>query len=129
MKYEQFLKLLMNHKKFMEDTSKLNGLGFDFYEGKFKLVDIVDTIFKTTIESHYNKDGVEWIYWFIHESDYGQKDFSTIPTFKTDKDGKHVKLDDDENLTWGATDVDGNPICYSYETLYEYIERYKLKNK
>lgn len=124
MKYKHFLNLILYYKKISETMSELHDIGFDFFEGKYKLMDDIENIFSTTIKSHYTKEGVDWIEWFIYEADYGEKDFSKIPTYVIDKDGKTQILDKDD-IGWGANDENGNPICYSYLSLYEYIEQYK----
>jgi hypothetical protein len=50
-------------------------------------------------ESHYDDKGIDWINWFIYESNYGKN---------------------------GLTANDnGLPICYDLKSLHEYIEQYK----
>lgn len=109
MKYKDFLTLIMTNKKLGEDLSELHDIGFDFFEGKYQIMGHIERIVNTAFGTHYDEDGVEWINWFMYESDYGQKDWS--------------KYDDSESKSiYGARDKDGNPICYSYETLWEYVE-------
>ena len=123
MKYKDFLTLIMTNKKLGEDLSELHDIGFDFFEGKYQILGHIERIVNTAFGSHYDEDGVEWINWFMYESDYGQKDWSEVQTF-TDN-GK-------ESLPsiYGAYDKDGNPICYSYETLWNYVEKHhKLKQE
>jgi hypothetical protein len=103
MTLQQFETLLINYKTFYENLHELHDLGFDFYEGKFKLSEIVEKLFTTSIESIYGKDGMEWVDWFIFETNYGT----------------------DENLT--AKDAEDNKICYDIESLFNYLEKnYKL---
>jgi hypothetical protein len=99
MKVQQFEILISNHKKFNENLHELHDLGFDFYEGKFQLSVLIDELFTNAIEAFYDKDGVEWVDWFIYETNYGT----------------------DEHLT--AKDADGNRICYDVESLYNYLEK------
>lgn len=118
MEYKDFLMIIMANKKFEEELSELNSLGFDFFEGKYKLADLNYKIFNCSLGCHYTNEGMEWIYWFIYESDYGQKDWSKIKTFG-----------DDKNTPYGAVDENGNPICYSYESLWKYLEENHKLNK
>jgi len=103
MTLKQFERLISNHKEFNLGISELYDLGFDLYEGKFKLTIFCETIFCTAIDAVYGKDGVEWVDWYIYETNYGT----------------------DDQLT--AHDADGNKICYDVESLYNYLEK-KYKN-
>jgi hypothetical protein len=116
MEYREFLTNLMTFKKLTEDLSELHDIGFDFFEGKYRLATHIESMMVNTFNSHYTKEGVEWIEWFIYEADYGMKDFSSSPSYEKNEDGE---------VRWGARDEDGTPICYSYESLYEYIQQYK----
>lgn len=115
MEYKDFLSLLMTYKKLTDDLSELHDIGFNFFEGKYRLMYHVEQIFETAISLHYTEAGVDWINWFIYENEYGQKDW-TVYDSKGDK-FKHP-----------ATDENGNPICYSFESLWNYIEEHhKIK--
>jgi hypothetical protein len=125
MEHIHFLTLLLGYKKFSEDISSLHDLGFDLMEGKYNLTHPIELMLAASIKSHYGEEGWGWVEWFIYESDYGQKDFSTAPTYRTKEDGTTEVL---ESKIHGAEDKDGNPICYSYESLWEYLEKeYKQK--
>jgi len=87
MEHLHFLTLILGYKKFSEDISSLYDLGFDLMEGKYNLTHPVELILKVSIESHYGEGGWGWVEWFIYESDYGQKDFSTTPIYRTKEDG------------------------------------------
>lgn len=119
MEYGEFLSILLPYKKFQEDTSELNSLGFDFFGGKYQLVDSVYKLFQNTITTLFKKEGVEWIEWFIYESDWGMKDWSQIPKMV---DGKLIEKDPSD--VYGARDENGNPICYSFESLWEHVKQY-----
>lgn len=123
MKYKTFRNLIKEYRKIQDSISQLYAMGFDLMDGQFNLSDPTYSILKLAMESHYTKEGVEWIEWFIFESDYGEKDFSKIPTFVRQEDGTSVKVIDIPD-TCGAHDEDGNPICYSYKSLYQHL----LKN-
>jgi hypothetical protein len=98
MELTNFKKLLENFKSFSDKISELHDLGFDFYEGKYKLIEDVDKMFDIILKTHYNKYAIDWINWFIYETDYGQK-----------------KLE--------AWDENKNLICQDLESLHEYIEK------
>jgi hypothetical protein len=125
MTYSHFVQILLSHKKFSEDISSLYEIGFDLMEGKYELANTIEMLLRASIESHYGDQGWEWVGWFIWESDYGQKDFSVTPTYQTKEDGTSELV---TSTVHGATDKDGNPICYSYQSLWEYIEKnHKIK--
>jgi hypothetical protein len=126
MTYTHFLQILLAHKKFWEDISSLHDLGFDLMEGKYDLTHPVGLMFEASIESHYGKDGWDWVSWFIHESDYGQKDWSQTPTYERNEDGTGQLV---ESSIYGARDENENPICYSYESLWEYLEKQHKQTK
>jgi hypothetical protein len=123
MEYKYFLELLMTYKKTSEEISELYDIGVDLLEGKYKLSDRFYSMLQICLNSHYTKEGVEWVEWFIFENDYGQKDWSSIPKFN-EETGK-VEIIDDPAQAYGAKDENGNIICYSYESLWEFIKQYK----
>jgi hypothetical protein len=125
MTYEEFLNVLMSYKSLSEDFSELYGMGFDFFEGKYQLEIKVEKILNATLSSHYTDEGVDWITWFIYENEYGQKDWSRLPTYDLET-GKLIEKDPMDS--YGAKDENGNPICFSFETTYEYVKQY-LKHK
>lgn len=98
MSLKEFQELLEKYKSFQDKISELHDFGFDLYEGKYRLMSDVESMFDIMIASHYNEHAIDWISWFIYESDYGKKDMK----------GK------DEN---------GQPICYDVKSLHEYIEK------
>ena len=102
MQLKEFQNLLEKFKSFSDKLSELHDIGFDFYEGKYQLISDVDKIIDITISSHYTEQGVDWINWFIFETDYGNK-----------------KLE--------AFDENKNPICYDINSLHEYITKYHKK--
>jgi len=121
MTYAHFIQILLAYKKFWEDISSLHDLGFDLMEGKYNLTHPVNLIVHASIESHYGKDGWDWVSWFMYESDFGQKDWS-VNNYITKEDGNLEKKDSSD--MFGAHDEDGNPICYSFESLWEYLEKH-----
>jgi hypothetical protein len=99
MTLQQFEKLISSHKTLNENLHNLYDLGFDFHEGKYKLFKLSEDIFTTSIEAIYGKDGIEWIDWFVYETNYSTDDQLTVH------------------------DAEGNRICYDVESLYDYLEK------
>jgi len=96
MQLNEFQSLLEKFKSFSDKIAELHDMGFDFYEGKYQLISDVDKIIDITFSSHYTEQGVDWINWFIFETDYGKR-----------------KLE--------AWDENKNLICQDLESLHEYI--------
>jgi len=118
---------MLTYKMLSEDFSQLHSIGIDFFEGKYKLSELSYSLFLSAFESHYTKEGIEWIDWFVFEADWGQKDFSKSPTYVYNKDGTITTEEQSDESKWGARDSDGNPIAYSFESLWELLEKdYKL---
>jgi hypothetical protein len=97
MKYEEFNYIIMLYKKTSEEFSNLHDIGFDFFEGKYKLSESFYNLVSKIFEIHYDDLGIDMINWFIFETNYGMNDLK-------------------------AYDKDKNLICYSLESLYNYIE-------
>ena len=125
MKYESFLKVIMTQRKMEEQVSKA-------YELNINLMDFVDdyhVITKTLLTEIYGEEGYDWYTWFCYENEYGEKDWSKSSRLVRQDDGTFVTLEQDE-IVHGATDGNGNPICYSVLTLWEYLEsEYNPKDK
>lgn len=102
MTFEQFLTVMVNHKLYVEIVSEAQDVGIDLLQGKFSTTKNVEDILEASITSHYGKEGWEWVQWFIWDSDYGKKDLKATH--------------------------DGVPICYSFESLYEYLQKYHTNN-
>lgn len=118
MEYNSFLTLIMTYKKVSEEISELYDIGVDLLEGKYKILEKVGDILNEAMKISYGEKGLDWVSWFIFENDYGQKDWSTAPLYS--EDGKLIK--EAGEARYGAHDENGNPICYSYESLWEYLE-------
>lgn len=112
----------MGFKKTSEEISELHNIGVDLFEGKFKIMDGISRIFDTSIETSYGEGGLDWVNWFIYESEYGQRDWSTSDSYKMNEDGTSEIVHKKGEVRFGAYDEEGNPICYSYESLWEYLE-------
>jgi hypothetical protein len=117
MKYENFLKVIMTQRKMEEQVAKA-------YDLKINLMDFVDDyhlITKTLLTEVYGEAGYDWYTWFCYENEYGERDWSKSPTLVRQADGSFVTLEQDE-VVHGATDENGNPICYSFLSLWEFLE-------
>ena len=123
MKYKDFLFVGLELQKQDKVIDKLNKLNMDVIH----LVDPYHAIITKLIKEVYGEEGADWFSWFCYEADYGTKDWSTVPTYKQNEDGTTTLLYEAGEARHGATDEEGNPICYSWESLWEYLE--KLKNK
>ena len=107
MKYERFLKIILSLQK-QDKTIKT------LYDNGVDLIDFVDpyhVIITELIKELYGEEGYDWFSWYCYESEFGQKDWS-----------------ENGEVKHGACDAKGNPICYSHESLWEYLEK-EYKNK
>ena len=128
MTLQNFTEVINIHKDFYEKTRALYDAGVDMLESKYELNTPFHKIFNHLIASHYNEEGIDWIEWFIYESDYGEKDWSDRPVYVINEEREVEKTKNESK--YGAHDVDGTPICYDIESLYEYIEaNHKVKKK
>lgn len=97
---KEFTEILSTYKKLSESLTDLSQLGFDFFENqKFPLVNLVEKLFSQTLDTQFNKLGIEWIFWFIYENDWGESN---------------------EPRAW---DKEGNPICTDIDSLYELLQK------
>ena len=101
MKYKQFKELIESYKKSHKAYRELEDLGFNFYESRYELVRFTDEMLDAALKTHYTVEGIDWINWFIFETDYG-------------------------NVDMKGRDSDGSPICYDMKSTYEYCEQYKI---
>jgi hypothetical protein len=122
MTYKDFTQLLLAYRKFERNCSSLYDVGVDLHEGKYGISDVVEKMLEAAIKSHYGDGGWEWVSWYIYEADWGEKDWSSTKTYGRDEHGNMKILHEVGEIRWGATDENGNPICYSHDSLYEYLE-------
>lgn len=97
MTYERFLKITLVLKRQDEIINRL-------YKNKVDLIDFVDPyheIVTELIKEVYGEEGYDWFSWFCYENDFGSG-------------------------TLEAWDENKNRICYSHESLWEYLEKKKL---
>jgi hypothetical protein len=118
MTYERFLKILLSLQK--EDRTIKT-----LYDNGVDLIDFVDpyhTIINELVKEIYGEEGYGWFSWYCYESEFGQKDWSTSPLYKENEDGKVELIKEKGEVRFGAYNEQGNPICYSHESLWEYLE-------
>jgi len=120
MKLEHFEKLLNEYRTASDMISELHDIGVDLMEGRYKLSDSLYNMFICSLDAHYTDIGVDWVAWFIYENEWGKKDWNRVPSFKRNEEGVW-ELDIDSER-YGATDENGNPICYDIPSLWQYIE-------
>lgn len=119
MTYENFLKLTMGLQKTSRQLGELNKLGVDLID----FSDPYSQIIHDLLGEIWTPEGVDWLTWFMWEADFGQKDFSQTPSYKM-VDGELVKI---EGERWGAHDENGEPICYSFESTWQFLKQYEIK--
>ena len=124
MTYERFLKITLGVKDESEKLDTLYKLGVELYD----IADPYHVIINELVKEVYGDEGFDWWSWFCWESDFGQKDWSTVPTYKEKLDGTVEMIHDKGEVRHGAQDAEGNPICYSLESTWKYLEKnHKLK--
>jgi hypothetical protein len=127
MTYETYLKLLLNYRKFQTNISALYDLGIDLMESKYAVSDIPYDMLEAAFRSHYTEAGWDWVSWYILENDWGEKDWGQSKRLIQNDDGSiSVSPPQVDVACFGATDGDGHPIAYSFESLYSLLEEYKI---
>ena len=99
MTYETFLKVTL-------ELQKQERIVDNLYNNKIDLNEFIDPyhgLITLLIKEIYGEEGVDWWSWFCYENDYGQG-------------------------TLEAWDENKNRICYSLESLWQYLEAIRIKN-
>lgn len=99
MTYENFLKVILQ-------LQKQDRIIDNLYKNNVDLIEFADpyhVIISILIEEIYGNEGIDWFSWYCYENDFGTKGLE-------------------------AWDADKNPICYSHETLWKYLETLKKEN-
>lgn len=117
MEYSRFAEIILRLKKQQEKSDAAYKLKIDLIDFNDDLNRIIDILIKEI----YGEEGYDWFSWFCYESDFGEKDWSLLPSYKM-IDGKMVKIHDAGEIRAGASDENGNPICYSVESTWQYLE-------
>jgi hypothetical protein len=95
---EEFTEVLRLYKKYVDNTTELAKIGLNLDDSEYPLNVYVEKMLFTFIQAIYNEEGADWISWFIYENEYGNKGVA-------------------------AWDKDNTPICYSIDSLYDYLEQ------
>jgi hypothetical protein len=99
MTYETFLKITL-------ELQRQERIVDDLYKNKIDLLEFIDPyhgLIHLLIKEIYGEEGVDWFSWFCYENDYGRG-------------------------TLEAWDENKNRICYSLESLWEYLEKLRQKS-
>ena len=73
MQYTQFEKIMLTYKQALADMSALYEIGLDLAEGKYDIMGHFYVLFNETMGIEYNSQGIDWIDWYIFETDWQQK--------------------------------------------------------
>ena len=125
MKYKEFSKIIDRLKEYDSSVQKAHKVGIDVYDFADGLHQIIDILIKEV----YGEEGADWFGWFCYDSEYGEKDWNkgNLDTYEI-IDSKMVKVKKSKKRKYGAAGKDGNPICYSVKSTWEYLEKnYKSK--
>lgn len=61
---------MLTYKQALADMEALHKIGLDLSEGPYDLMSHMYTMFNATMEIQYNPHGVDWIDWYIFETDW-----------------------------------------------------------
>lgn len=123
MTYERFLKMTMELKRQDELLDEL-------YKKNVDLLDFIDPyrgVITELIKEVYGEEGYDWWSWFCYENDYGTKNWADKPLYQRNDKGELEIIEESGEPRWGATDENGNPICYDYESTWKFLEN--LRNE
>lgn len=95
---QEFTQLIKTYKEFSENVSTMYDIGVDLMEGKYPISSHCDKLLELCITSYWGVKGWDWVSWFVYENEYGEKEY-------------------------GAWDTDGTPICYSVDSLYDFLQK------
>lgn len=98
MTYENFLKITLQLQKLNRIQSQLYELNVDLIE----FSDPYHVIISSLIKEIYGEEGHDWFTWFCYENDFGTKGLE-------------------------AWDENKKRICYSHESLWEYLEALRTR--
>ena len=93
MKYESFLKLTLG-------LQRQDRIIDELYKHKIDIIDFVDPyhgFISLLLKEMYGEEGYDWFSWFCYDNDFGQKGLE-------------------------AWDENKNRICYSHESLWQFLE-------
>jgi hypothetical protein len=118
MEYEDFELIVKKIREREDKIRSIGKLGIDLIDFDDEFHQVLNLL----IKSIYGKEGLDWFSWFCNESEYGEKDWGKHDCYKMEE-GKMVKIHDAGELRYGAFDEKENPICYSVQSTWEYLEK------
>jgi len=98
---EEFKNIINLYKKYEFCVTEYGNFGIYLYEGRYPIAEVSMQIADLLWKEVYSEEGRDWINWFMYENDFGDSELE-------------------------AFDSDGNLICQDIDSLYDYIEQYKL---
>ena len=98
---EHFKKSIERIDSTWKIVHEFGNFGLDLGVRDHDLLSEISHLCDLIFTSHYDEEGMDWIWWWIYETDNGTN-----------------KLE--------AKDADGNSICQTVDEVYDYIEQYKL---
>ena len=98
---EEFKNIIDLYKKYESCVTEYSNLGICLYEGKYPVAEVSMQIADSLWKEIYSEEGIDWINWFMYENDFGANGLK-------------------------AFDSDKSLICQDVDSLYDYIEQYKL---
>lgn len=111
MNFKKFKNILELYKNIFYNFNKLDNLGFNFYENEqFPLVEDFEKIITLFFQNLFTDEGVEWIFWFIYENDYG----NAKPAENHLPKGYNAFILVDNKKQY---------ICYDYKSLYNHLKK------
>jgi hypothetical protein len=111
MEYERFLKITLSLQRETRRLDELHNMGINLHNFVDPYISMVEELMREV----YGDEGYDWWSWFCWEADFGQRDWS-ISRY-------HDNDDIEEEPRWGAYDSDGKPICFSFESTWNYLEK------
>lgn len=122
MDYTLFAEFINRNQERDQKLELLENLGIDMLDFDNAYDFLVDQF----LNAYWTEAGVEWIYWFMYDSEYGQKDWSKIDVVLSEgENGDYKEVKNKYTDSFGAHDSDGNPICYDTKSLYEYVKHFE----
>lgn len=103
---EEFVELIYNLQLINDNLNMYLELGINLYEGTNSVITPADKAIDILLHTIYDTYGIDWIWWFCYENNFGRGDLKAYGT------------DGTENNFF---------ICETAEELYDYIEQYKIK--
>lgn len=100
MNKEQFKNILEQYQILLEYEDHYLKFGVDLTDGQYPIVEPIDKIIDIFWSTIYTSVGIDWIYWFIFENDFGKNNLEATYNKKL--------------------------ICQDIDGLYDHIDQYRL---